>query len=127
MFPNCMLRMKALVYLFVYLFIYKIRHQQNKDKIDNIKNTKAGAVHREELHWCKQSDNLVFMVFIFCLAILANGANEAMVKDKILDYVFGTFAKFECCLRKTSASLKVWFCHRQPIQCVVSYSTLISI
>ena len=27
----------------------KIRHQQNKDKIDNIKNTKAGAVHREEL------------------------------------------------------------------------------
>ena len=35
--------------LFIYLFIYKIRHQQNKDKIDNIKNTKAGAVHREEL------------------------------------------------------------------------------
>ena len=35
--------------LFIYLLIYKIRHQQNKDKIDNIKNTKAGAVHREEL------------------------------------------------------------------------------
>ena len=34
--------------LFIF-FIYKIRHQQNKDKIDNIKNTKAGAVHREEL------------------------------------------------------------------------------
>ena len=33
----------------IYLFIYKIRHQQNKDKIDNIKNTKAAAVHREEL------------------------------------------------------------------------------
>ena len=33
----------------IYLSIYKIRHQQNKDKIDNIKNTKAGAVHREEL------------------------------------------------------------------------------
>ena len=26
----------------MHLFIYKIRHQQNKDKIDNIKNTKAG-------------------------------------------------------------------------------------
>ena len=38
-----------LTYLFIYLFIYKIRHQQNKDKIDNIKNTKAGAVDREEL------------------------------------------------------------------------------
>ena len=38
-----------LIYLFIYLFIYKICHQQNKDKIDNIKNTKAGAVHREEL------------------------------------------------------------------------------
>ena len=36
------------IYLF-YLSIYKICHQQNKDKIDNIKNTRAGAVHREEL------------------------------------------------------------------------------
>ena len=36
------------IYLFIYLFT-KIRHQQSKDKIDNIKNTKAGAVHREEL------------------------------------------------------------------------------
>ena len=36
-------------FYFIFYFIYKIRHQQNKDKIDNIKNTKAGAVHREEL------------------------------------------------------------------------------
>ena len=42
-------RLAPLVVRFIYLFIYKIRHQQNKDKIDNIKNTKAGAVHREEL------------------------------------------------------------------------------
>ena len=47
---NMFVKSAKVIYLFfIYLFIYKIRHQQNKDKIDNIKNTKAGAVHREEL------------------------------------------------------------------------------
>ena len=33
----------------IYLFNYTICHEQNKDEIDNMKSTKAGAVHREEL------------------------------------------------------------------------------
>ena len=45
-FINCH---HVIKYFFIFILFYKIRHQQNKDKIDNIKNTKAGAVHREEL------------------------------------------------------------------------------